>query len=100
MNIVQEFHDMGCQDLKEVWLMPPQAAKRMPPLDNALFHVWKDKIRKRVPITEHNIEQLMADEWNNITAKQIKSYYHHCGLISKPNPYDDCPEPTEHAHDI
>jgi hypothetical protein len=100
MDIVQEFHDMGCEDLKEVWLMPPQAAKRMSPLDNALFHDWKERIRKRALITHQNIEQLMADEWNNTTTKQLQSYYRHCRLMFRQDPYEDCPEPHDHTHHI
>jgi hypothetical protein len=97
-ELLQEFHDMGCQDVKEVCLMPTQAVKRMSPLDNALFHDWKERIRKRGPINHHNIQQLMADEWNNTTPQQLQSYYRHCRLTRHQNPYDDCPEPNEHAH--
>jgi hypothetical protein len=99
-NLVQEFHDMGCQDLKEVWLMPTQSAKRMSPLDNALFHDWKERVRNRAHITKHNIEQIMADEWNNTPAEQIKAHYRHCLLTDLHDVYADCPEPDAHAHNI
>jgi hypothetical protein len=48
-DLVQAFHDRGCQDVKQVWFMPTQAAKRMSPLDNALFHTWKERVRKHAP---------------------------------------------------
>ena len=43
-KILEAFHvhDNGCQELIEVWKMPTEAAKRMSPVDNALFHDWKE----------------------------------------------------------
>lgn len=97
-EILQEFHDMGCQDLKEILLMPTQAAKRMSPLDNALFHDWKEAVRKHGPLTLRNIQQVMADEWNKISAEKIQAHYKHCGLTSSADVYSDCPAPSSHRH--
>lgn len=97
-DLLQEFHDMGCQDVQHVWLMPTQAAKRMSPLDNALFHDWKERVRKRSPLTLSSIQQVMADEWNNITQQQIQAHYRHCLLTSHHDPYADCPAPAVHGH--
>ena len=97
-QIMEAFHDNGCQDLVQVVKMPTQAAKRMSPLDNALFHEWKDNVRKRGPLKESNIEQGMADEWNNIPIEHIYNYYRHCGLTSRTHPYSDCPLPAVHKH--
>ena len=60
--------------------MPPYAAKRMSPLDNALFHEWKEKIRRRTLLTKENIEGIMADEWNKLNTKHLMAYYQFCGL--------------------
>lgn len=96
-RMMEAFRERGGH-VMSIIKMPTQAAKRMSPLDNALFHDWKERIRKRAPITHNNIQQLMADEWNNTTTKQIKSYYQHCCLTDSHDPYEDCPEPHEHAH--
>lgn len=98
-DLLQEFHDMGCQDVKDIWFMPTQAAKRMSPLDNALFHDWKERVRKRAPISRRNIEQIMADEWNNLTPSLIHAHYKQCLLMRRQDPYADCPDPASHAHD-
>jgi len=79
-------------------LMPTKAAKRMSPLDNALFHDWKEAVRKHGPLTLTNMEQAMADEWNNITTKQIYAHYKHCGLTRRQDVYADCPLPRQHKH--
>jgi hypothetical protein len=82
----------------DIKLMPTKGAKRMSPLDNALFHDWKQAVRQRGPLTLHNMEQVMADEWNKITSTQIKTHYHHCGLIGYTDVYRDCPLPHQHKH--
>ena len=61
----------GCQDVQDIWFMPKQAAKRMSPLDNALFHDWKERCRKREPIRKNNIEQIMACV---VVARMYKTY--------------------------
>lgn len=97
-DIIQVFHDRGCQDLKEVLFMPTQAPKRLSPLDNALFHIWKERVRKHAPLTEGNVVQIMSNEWNNIPARYIQSQYRKCGLVGYINPYFDCPAPASHKH--
>ena len=97
-DLLQEFHDMGCQDVKDILLMPTNAAKRMSPLDNSLFHDWKEAIRKHGPMTLRNIQQVMADEWNNLPPTKIRAHYKHCGLTHHQDEYADCPQPDVHAH--
>jgi hypothetical protein len=97
-EMMQAFHDNGCQSLVEIIKMPTQAAKRLSPLDNTLFHQWKDRCRQHDLITDKNIEQIMNDEWNKVTAEQLYSYYRHCGLTSTSQRYFDCPLPAVHKH--
>jgi hypothetical protein len=49
--LLQAFRDRGSNAIKDVILMPPFAAKRLSPLDNALFHDWKEKCRRHCPVT-------------------------------------------------
>ena len=73
--IRQAFHDRGSQAIKDILLMPPNAAKRMSPLDNALFHDWKEVCRKRCPVTKRTIQRVMADAWNKLPARLLHSHY-------------------------
>lgn len=98
-KMLETFHLNGAQNLTEVVLIPASSAKRMSPLDNSLFSHWKRRIRKHCPLTKENIEQIMADEWNNTTAAQLAAYYRHCGLTSSHTRYSDCPDPPAHKHD-
>ena len=54
-EMLQAFHDAGCQDMQTIYTMPTNSAKRLSPLDNTLFHSWKEKCRKRSPIKKRNI---------------------------------------------
>jgi len=97
-NIVQAFADRSSNSITEVLLMPPAAAKRLSPLDNSIFHDWKERVRQHCPLTLRQIQQVMADEWNNITADDIQSHYYNCGLMRGTNVYFDCPDPAGHRH--
>jgi hypothetical protein len=97
-DIIQVFHDRGCQDLKDVLFMPTQSPKRLSPLDNALFHIWKENVRKHAPLTEDNVVRIMSDAWNNISSRYIQSQFRKCRLMAGQNVYDDCPAPTVHQH--
>jgi hypothetical protein len=94
----QAFHDRGSESIRDILLMPPNAAKRMSPLDNALFHDWKQRCRKRCPLTKQTIQRVMADAWNKLPARLLHSHYRSCGLVRGQDPYFDCPDPAGHRH--
>jgi DDE superfamily endonuclease len=96
-QVLEAFSERGGH-VTEIVKMPSNAAKRMSPLDNALFHDWKEAIRKRAPLTVQNIAQIMSDEWNNLSTDKIKAHYQHCGITRRCDPYADCPAPSVHAH--
>lgn len=93
--IRQSFYDRGSQSISDILLLPPNAAKRMSPLDNSIFHDWKEEVRKHCPTTRVNIEQLMNDAWEKV---QPGPHYTHCGLTRSTDPYFDCPCPSRHRH--
>jgi hypothetical protein len=97
-NLLQEFQDWGCQDLIQVIKMPTAAAKRLSPLDNSLFNVWRQRVLDAGPLNKNNIRRRMSDAWNTITEQDIYPQYHHCGLMRNQDVYFDCPNPTVHAH--
>ena len=96
--IRQAFHDRGSQSIKDILLMPPNAAKRLSPLDNALFHDWKELCRKEAqstPLTKKTIEGVMSAAWEKMNPGP---HYLHCGLTRSKDPYFDCPAPAKHKH--
>jgi hypothetical protein len=97
-KILQEFHDWGCQELTEVIKMPPAAAKRLSPLDNSLFNLWRQRVLAEGALTKGNIKARMSDAWNSITQAELHAQYRHCGLLRHQDVYFDCPNPTSHRH--
>jgi hypothetical protein len=97
-KMLQEFHDWGCQELKDIIKMPPAAAKRLSPLDNSLFNLWRQRALAGGPLTKSNIKQRMSDAWNSITTADLQSQYRNCGLIYGQDVYFDCPNPAVHRH--
>ena len=97
-KMMQAFHDWGCQELVEIMKMSAMSAKRLSPLDNALFHDWKERCRKRDAITSGSIRRIMSNEWNNLPPSLLRAHFRHCLLQPRQNPYADCPAPNTHAH--
>jgi len=97
-EMLQEFHDWGCQEMTEVLLMPPAAAKRLSPLDNSLFNLWRQRVLAEGGLTKSNIRRRMSDAWNSITAEDIHAQFRNCGLMRHQDVYFDCPNPAVHKH--
>ena len=93
--IREAFHDRGSQSIKDILLMPPNAAKRLSPLDNSLFHDWKEECRKHCPATAKTIVRIMSDAWEKM---KPGPHYLNCGLTRSKDPYFDCPAPAAHKH--
>jgi hypothetical protein len=97
-ELLQEFHDNACQDLTEVIRIPTASAKRLSPLDNSLFNVWRQRCLAGGPLTLCNIKQRMSDAWASITQADIQAQYRNCGLMRGDDVYFDCPNPAVHKH--
>ena len=96
-RILASFEESGVK-LGQVIKIPTQSAERLSPLDNAVFHDFKEQVRKSCPTILDNIEQSMITAWNAVTKKQIHSHYHNCGLTHRCDPYENCPNPSVHQH--
>lgn len=97
-QMLEEFQDAGCGVIKEVRFMPAYAGKRLNPLDNSIFHEWKELVRESGPLTERTIVSAMSNAWNAIPPAHLWAYYHHCALMCGVDPYRDCPDPLAHRH--
>jgi hypothetical protein len=98
-KIMEELHSNGCEEVMEVRFMPSKSAKRLSPLDNGIFGVWKQRCKSRGLITKANIVNVMCDEWNKIDRQLLSSCYSHCALTGRQNVYGDCTNPRWHQHE-
>lgn len=79
----------GATNLTEVWILPRNSAKYVNPLDNTLWHSLKQRVRARKPRTEAGTARILNEEFMNISALDIQSYYRNCGLTRGSNPKED-----------
>ena len=93
--IFQAFHDRSCYAIKDIIILPPLTAKRLSPLDNSIFSVWKRECHERGPLTKQTIKRVMNDAWSHINPFP---FYQHCGLTGHRDVYFDCPDPLNHKH--
>lgn len=97
-KIMEALRDRGCGEVTDIIKLPPASAKRLSPLDNSLFNLWRQRVLDGGPLTKGNIKQRMSDAWNSITAAELHAQYEHCGLMRGQNVYFDCPDPASHMH--
>ena len=97
-KIEQAFRNVRYTGLAEVLILATQAAKRVSPLDNTLFHEWKERIRKHSLRTEETLSTTMINEWHNAKEENIKHHYDYCAITSGRDMYKDCPSPLKHRH--
>ena len=94
----ESFIEGHCNEIVDIRLIPAKSAKRLSPLDNGIFHEWKERCRRHHPLTKSNIVSVMTSEWDKVTEQQLQACYHHCGLTYDSDPYADCPLPQLHKH--
>jgi hypothetical protein len=70
----------GCHRVTRAWRIPTAAAKHISPLDNSLWHEYKERVRAREPDTAAAMVRALHDEWRKQSAANIHHYYRHCGL--------------------
>lgn len=99
-RMLAAFHDAGCQEMVDVIFMPASSAKRVSPLDTALFHEWKQRCRSSHYISSKNIESIMTTAWEQTPVQHISNYYRLCGLTHRQSLYKDCPSPAQHHHPL
>jgi hypothetical protein len=96
--MLDAFRDRGCGELVDIVFMPAMGAKRLSPLDNGIFGLWKQKCRQHTLITSNNILHVMTSTWNNISPRHLMSCYQHCALTYNRDYHFDCPAPSLHRH--
>ena len=79
----------GAQNVKEVWILPTNSAKRISPLDNTLWHSLKERVRARKPRTEAGTARIVKQEFMSISEIQIQNYYRNCKLTRGSDPTED-----------
>lgn len=85
-KIKEALDKAGCDKVARILVLPKETAKKVSPLDNALFHDWKENIRKKKGLKKigvDELEDLMETEWAALKPAKLASHFHKSKLFSK-----------------
>ena len=71
--------------------MPTASAKYLSPLDNPLWHSFKEIIRSKHPLILIDIPALLSQTFYSLSAQQIQNAYRKCGYKYAIDDYYDRP---------
>jgi len=71
--------------------MPTASGKYIAPLDNPIWHTYKEIIRSQHPITTTNLPSLLSQIFLLLSKQQIKNAYRKCAIVRGANVFYDQP---------
>lgn len=77
-EIEQALDNAGADNVEEIVLLPKEVAKHVSPLDNALFHDFKEAVRDRVKNERVNMPTLkrrVRKMWASIKPEKLEAHY-------------------------
>lgn len=80
-----------CRSVKKFLYMPTASAKYLSPLDNPLWHNFKEVIRAEHPLSTTDIPSVFSETFYSLSKKMIKNAYRKCGLMPGTDEYYDRP---------
>jgi len=71
--------------------MPTASAKYISPLDNPLWHSFKETLRGHHPLTLADLPKLLEQTFLSLSKKEIRSAYRKCAITWGADPFRDKP---------
>lgn len=69
-----------CTNVAEVWVMETGIAKHCSPLDNSIWHEWKERVRAAAPVSEGSLYRIIQRQWHSLPSNHVTNYYRKCAL--------------------
>ncbi|UJR18616.1 hypothetical protein I4U23_005524 [Adineta vaga] len=91
VNMMEALRAGRCTSVKEIIHMPTASAKYLSPLDNPLWHSFRESIRNQHPLSPTDIPLLLSKTFYSLSKQEIKNAYRKCSLIYGNNEYYDRP---------
>lgn len=79
----------GCRRAQFAWHIPTGAAKHVSPLDNSLWHEYKQRVRQHRAPDIDTLCRVLRAEWKKQSSENLHAYYRHCGLTRAADPHKD-----------
>ena len=81
----------GCQSVVDVCLMPTASAKYVSPLDNPIWHSFREAIRSQHPLTTANLPTILSKTFLSLSEQEINNAYRKCAIVRGTNVFYDQP---------
>ncbi len=78
-----------CRSVKKILYIPTASAKYLSPLDNPLWHNFREVIRAEHPLSTTDIPSVLSETFYSLSKQTIKSAYSKCGLMPGTDEYYD-----------
>jgi len=89
--MMQAFETGKCKSVIDVCYMPTASAKYISPLDNPIWHSFKEAIRKQYPVTTANLSSLLSQTFLSLSKRESKNAYRKCAIVRGVNIFYDQP---------
>jgi hypothetical protein len=91
-GIGQALDNAGCDKVEHIVVLPKETAKKVSPLDNALWNDWKKMVQHSVKNKRVDVALLsrqMRLNWQRLSHANLQAHYHHCRLYAGDGLDDD-----------
>jgi hypothetical protein len=84
-GIEQALDNAGCDKVDHIMILPKETAKKVSPLDNALWKDLKKKVRdagKNRKVDAAWLARQLRQSWSSLDPGLLPAHYHHCRLYA------------------
>lgn len=90
-NMIEALNAGGCGSVIDVCHMPTASAKYVSPLDNPIWHIFREAIRSQHPLTTANLPTILSETFLSLSEQEINNAYRKCAIVRGTNFFYDQP---------
>ncbi|CAF4054813.1 unnamed protein product [Rotaria sordida] len=88
-NMMKALKNGKCKSVIDIHYMPTASAKYISPLDNPLWHSFREVIRKQHPLTTSSLPSILSQTFYSLSRKEISGAYRKCAITYGAGVYYD-----------
>ncbi len=87
--MIQALKAGKCKSVLDVCYIPTASAKYIPPLDNPIWHSYKEVIRNQYLVTTANLPSLLSRTFLLLSKREIKNEYRKWAIVHEADVFYD-----------
>ncbi|CAF1123408.1 unnamed protein product [Rotaria sordida] len=88
-NMMKALRNSKCKSVIDIHYMPTASAKYISPLDNPLWHSFREVIRKQHPLTTSSLPSILSQTFYSLSRIEISGAYRKCVITYGADVYYD-----------